>query len=471
MYKLKIYSRWKCSFFFYIIVVILVESISSCKKFITVSPPTTQLVTENVFLSISTATAAQVAIYAQMESNVTFSVPEFTGLSSDELMNLSTDPDLSTLYANSLMSTNALTYSIWTAAYQYINEANANIDGVAGSLAAATPIKNQLIGEAKFVRAFWYFYLTNLFGDVPLVTTQNYKTNAKAVRSTQQAVYNQIITDLTDAEQELSANFLDNTDSTMTQERTRPTKWAATALLARVYLFQGDLKDAEAEASMVINNPGFTILHSLDSVFLKNSEEAIWQLQAIIPNYNTFEGGQFIPSSAPMMSVSPFLLNAFENGDQRRIRWIDSSQFGGVTYYYPYKYKIPQNVSGISEYSMVLRLAEQFLIRAEARAKQGNDMSGALHDLNLIRVRAGLPNVSTTNKDSIINLIQHERQVELFTEWGHRWFDIKRSGNVNIIMPPITSVKGGSWASFAQWYPIPLNEINNDPHLSQNDGY
>ena len=119
---------------------------------------------------------------------------------------------------------------------------------------------------------------------------------------------------------------------------------------------------------------------------------------------------------------------------------------------------------------MVLRLGEQYLIRAEAEA-QGNDLINAAKDLNIIRERAGLADTTTTTSSDMLALILHESQVELFTEWGCRWFDLIRTGNVNQVMIQVTPQKGGSWNSNDTLYPIPLSNITVDPNLTQNAGY
>jgi hypothetical protein len=117
-----------------------------------------------------------------------------------------------------------------------------------------------------------------------------------------------------------------------------------------------------------------------------------------------------------------------------------------------------------------LRLGEQYLIRAEARVQQ-NDITGAISDLNLIRKRAGLPGTLANDKASLLAAIMHERQVEMFTEWGNRWLDLKRTKSVDTIMNIVAPAKNTTWNSNWQWYPIPVNDIIQDPNLVQNDGY
>jgi hypothetical protein len=122
---------------------------------------------------------------------------------------------------------------------------------------------------------------------------------------------------------------------------------------------------------------------------------------------------------------------------------------------------------------MVLRLAEQYLIRAEAEANQG-DSTDAMNDLNKIRNRAGLANYSLLNNGPLLIAILHERQVELFTEWGNRWFDLIRTGAINAVLGSpgnVCQAKGGVWVSTSELFPIPQSEILDDPNLHQNPGY
>ncbi|MFN3665404.1 MAG: RagB/SusD family nutrient uptake outer membrane protein, partial [Sediminibacterium sp.] len=139
----------------------------------------------------------------------------------------------------------------------------------------------------------------------------------------------------------------------------------------------------------------------------------------------------------------------------------------GKTYYYPYKYKVGLNASTITEYTMVLRLSEQYLIRAEARAKL-NNINGSLADLNQIRIRAGLTGLSGVSQTPLIDSIQIERKYELFSEFGDRWFNLRRTGSINQIMK---NVKGNNWTDTDQLYPIPQSEINKNARLKQNPGY
>ena len=474
---------------------LLVLITSGCKKFVEIAPPSTQVVTASVFDNNDDVTSALLAIYMRMETNgESWAMSQNQGLLSDELTSHSTAPTQKEFYTNSMLAIN--NSGPWTHAYNYIYQANALIEGLQNNTDITPAIARQIMGEAKFIRAFWLFYLTNIYGAIPVVTTTNYTVNESISRTPQPLVCTQIIQDLTEAVTLLNTNYVDVTDTASTLDRVRPTKGAAEAMLARAYLYTGKYDSAEAEATLVINNTNLyslcTNLSSLstqpnggsNSVFMQNSTEAIWQLYTPQPSaVNTIDAQNFILTSAPgtgndnSTTISPELLNSFEVGDLRRSNWIDSIIKSGITYYFPFKYQVHNTGTPLTECTMVLRLSEQYLIRSESEANL-NDMTDAANDLNTIRARAGLaPSTiltSSSNLQQADSAILHERRVELFTEWGHRWFDLNRTGEVNAVMGApgnVCHLKGGVWNSDWELYPIPQSEILLDLNLKQNAGY
>lgn len=455
----------------------------SCRKLVQVEAPNNTVNSGNVFENDATAIAAVTDIYATLSrSNLigggVTSLSLFPGLSSDELSLYSGAINNSVLYfyRNALSSNNLNNPDFWASLYKTIYISNSCIEGLSNSNTLNILVKQQLTGEAKFIRAFCYFYLINLYGDVPLVLNTDYTLNSTLKRTSMDEVYNQVIDDLKDAQYLLSSQYLNASLLSSTLDRVRPTKWAATALLSRVYLFTSDFSNAEIQATDLINNISLFDTVSLNNVFLKNSKESIWQLQPVHTGWNTEAARLFIlPSSgansnANPVYLSPHLLSSFSPEDKRLTKWINSVSANGNVYYYPFKYKSATFGDSLIEYEMVFRIAEQYLVRAESRA-QNNKFQGAKDDLNIIRRRAGLGVIDTDDKKSLMAAIARERQVELFTEWGHRWFDLKRSGNIDAVMSIVTPQKGGSWNRNWQWYPISINELLRNPNLDQNDGY
>jgi len=463
--------------FFNIVWVCLV----GCRKFVEISPPSTQIVTPSVFSDDNAATAALTNIYSAMTSD-SWNMSQNAGLLSDELETSSVNPGVVSYFHDDLAGNTTLSFGPWVQAYNCIYQSNAVIYGIKTGKGMTPAIERQLTGEAEFIRAFWYFYLINCYGDVPLVLSTDYKINSTLSRAPKAKVYEQIISDLNDAYNLLNINYVDGSDTTVSTERIRPNKAAAAALLARVYLYTNDYVNAEKKAELVISDGQFQLVQDLSEVFLMNSAEAIWQLGAPSTSiYSTVDGFNYILTAAPAtgdaggqaVTISDQLMNSFEPNDQRKATWIGSITFTNpdTTYYYPFKYK--SNTLPVSEYVMMLRLSEQYLIHAEALARQDKQLDQAVADINNIRKRAGLDNYKgPLNKDSILPVVLHERQVELFTEWGHRWFDLIRAGNVNAVMSVVTPIKGGgAWESWRELFPIPQSEIAIDFNLTQNPGY
>jgi len=165
--------------------------------------------------------------------------------------------------------------------------------------------------------------------------------------------------------------------------------------------------------------------------------------------------------------VSESLINAFENGDKRKEVWLGSVTGETQTFYYPYKYKQNSNQGTSSEYSVMIRLEELYLIRAEARLKRSN-LVGAKSDINKIRNRAELPEVVSNNENELLEILLNERRIELFCELGHRFFDLKRTGKINATLTP---VKLG-WNETDILWPLPESELLLNPNLlPQNSGY
>jgi len=335
----------------------------------------------------------------------------------------------------------------------------------------------QLLGEAKFMRAFFYSYAVQIYGAVPLALNTDYRANNKLSRAPVQQVYTQIITDLKDAQSMLTDDYFKGV-TPGTTERGRPNKATATALLARMYLYMKDWENAEAQATAVINNPIYLPEQDLNQTFTANSRESIWYMQTVnINNYSPYDAQEFILSAAPGQSlnsvaISPLLINSFEPGDDRLDKWVGKlTDDDGTTYYYPFKYQ--RKYSNIPEVIVMFRLSEQYLIRAEARAQQGRitGANSAQEDVDIIRVKALLQGTVADEKETMLDAIAQERKIELFTEWGHRWFDLIRTGKVDEVMSIVTTLKGGVWNADHQLLPIPYDETKINPNIKQNPGY
>ena len=454
---------------------------SSCNKYLEVPSPVTTINEDIVYKNDATAIATLNNIYVALsQSGVTGGITSlslFQSLAADELSLFSTvtDPEFLAYFKNELKANLYGASDYWRNIYsRQIFLINSAIIGLNGSNSLNPVVKNQLLGEAYFLRGFFYFYLINLYGSVPLVLTNDYRINSHLGKSLIEDVYKQIIVDLNFAKSLLSPYYLDGTLLQQSEERVAPVKAAAGALLSRVYLYNKDWLNAKLEADSVIDNKLLFDTVALVDVFKTNNQEAIWQLQSVSNTVtNTSDAVEFLlaknnPAFGHVYLRSE-LVKSFEIGDSRRSTWIDSIEVGGTIFYLPAKYKISELNSATQERTVVLRLAEQYLNRAEAKAHLG-DLTGALTDLNVIRQRAALSNVSIETAEAILERVMHERKLEFFTEWGHRWFDLKRTGLSTTVL---SAVKGASWQPTDTLLPIPLSEIEQNTGLrgQQNPGY
>ncbi|RBL90160.1 RagB/SusD family nutrient uptake outer membrane protein [Chitinophaga flava] len=478
---------------------------SSCKKLVSVPDPINTISTGQVFSSEKQANGAMAGIYTRMINAESSAQPAdivqnsfaaglstlLGGVSSDEMYNYQGAGDQNWYLPNTNKLTaynNGFIFNIWNSAYTSIYAANAVIEGIAASTSPnlKDSVRKALTGEAKFVRAFSYFYLTNFFGDVPLALTTDFNKTRIMSRTPQQQIYQQLVADLKDAVTTMPEAY-----PTSSNERIRPNRYAALALLARVYLYQRDYANAADAASGVINHTDLYQLEAnLDNVFAPTSREALWQLKpagVFMLNNALPEGFKLVPNPLrtgyPSICLTDIQLKAFETGDKRFVSWVDSTQPAAspntpppALGYYPNKYKIGSANSSFGapfkEYQTALRLAEMYLIRAEAAANGGpGGISSAISDLNIIRNRAGLPALpSSLNQDQLLAAVAKERQTEFFAEWGHRWFDLKRTAKAHNVLSAIPLKQ--PWAGdFQLLYPIPPAEINVNHFLTQNLGY
>ncbi|MEJ2884285.1 RagB/SusD family nutrient uptake outer membrane protein [Pedobacter sp. GR22-6] len=467
---------------------------SGCKNFLEIPLPTDKLAADGAYLTDNSAGAVITGILSSAAANSAYggslnneSIGYRTSLYVDDFQLINPNSTSNTAYLTSAVyHTNTLTsaYSTqWSILYKQLYYTNLAIEGIKAN-ESKLPNKNQWLGEALFIRALSHFDLLNLYGDVPLATTSNYLVNNVSTRSPKAAVVNQMIEDLKQAEALLGTTYL-NGLSVLTPNRARPNQYVAAALLARVYLYNGDWANAETEATKVIGNTTAYELVAPAAAFLANSRETIFALAPMantgatfVRDYGLYNGGMpaVAPSQANMASfsmtpISESLKNSFETGDARFSNWLrltttTASPVGGQ-FYFPAKYK--SNVVG-AEFNILLRLAEQYLIRAEARARL-NKLTEAKQDIDAVRARASLGGTPASLQPDLINAVMKERRVELFAEFGHRFYDLKRTGTIDVVMNIAAPLKGGTWASWKQIWPIPATDIIANPNLTQAPEY
>lgn len=438
----------------------LILAAVSCDSFVEVELPKSQLTSSTVFQDYTTSNAAMADVYAKIRdkgliTGTLSGVSAQLGYYADELTfyGASNTPAFA-FYSNTVLPSNTAISTMWNNTYNQIYAANAVLEGTRSS-GITLKEKAQLQGEALFIRGLLHFYLFQLFGDIPYPETTDYKLNSTISRLPSDQVYIHIIKDLKKAEELLPPTYTST-------ERVRANSFVVKALLARVYLYTGKWNDAIIKSTEVIeNNSLYVFEETINNVFLKGSTEAIWQFMPSLTGKNTDEAilFTFTLGPPPMVALSESLMSSFDANDLRKTNWITAITSGNKTWYHATKYKESKNSTASKEYSTVLRLTELYLIRAEARAQEENYL-GAKEDLNKIRKRAGLSNVTANTKGALLDAILEERRKELFTEYGHRFFDLKRSGKLDAVL----AAKPG-WDAPDRSLPIPESELLVNPKL------
>ena len=387
----------------------------------------------------------------------------FGDLSSDNA--IQADGGTSNSYAdasvNQLRADNSAIESIWASIYSAINRVNVILRDVPGVPDLSTAERDQIMGEAYFLRGLHYHNLVKLFGGVPIRTTPpaSVDEGSSVTRSTVDEVYDQIISDLTQAE-----TLMANTSPT-----TQGTPGAAKALLARVYLYQADYANAIAKDDEVIAlgydlAPAFSDLFDADGI---DTSEDLFKVLFTAVDYQLMYywitcngsagGGCEIAPSQEM--IDAFDVPFHYSNTDARLTW----SISGTTAPDAWGTKYPTTAG--AEDLHVIRFAEVLLIKAEAEAQQ-NALATALGLVNQIRARAGIDiltlGVEVTTQQEVLDEIDHQRRLELFAE-GDRWPDLIRTGRVATVLPSVPA--------FQYLYPIPQSEIDVAPNLVQNPGY
>lgn len=448
------------------IISIIIVTFWSCEKSIDVDFPNTQIDVTQVFENVSTADGALSNLYAEMYS---FSVLNGGTAGSGALLGSYTD-DLNCYMAASLggapdifnnqqLSSNSVIKNSWANSYKQIYLANSIIAGVDASSGIATKDKNRIKGEALFLRSLIYFYLTQIFGDVPYTTTTDFTINQKIGKMNDKEVLTTIHNDLM-----LSIDLLD--DNYRNTDRIYPNKKAAEMMLAIVCMQENKWSQAENLLKDIKSNSLYAWESDVSKTFKKSGKHILWQLKPLQANLPTNEASMYyFTTAAPTgYALSNDLVNAFETTDLRLQKWITKITVNQNVFYRCNKYVNAVNNS--DEYSIVFRMEEVNLLLAEALVRQ-NRKEEALPLLNAVRQKAGNSNLGPLSNEQILEELLNENRREFFAEKGNRFLTLKRFGRLD----QLNAVKP-NWQNFHKVWPIPLNDLLLNPNLNpQNPGY
>ena len=434
--------------------------LSSCKKFLDVQPQDS-IPDDLTIVDKASAQTALRGVYRALSSDNYYgnSFQSIGYLQGDNIQWTGSQSIVQQFIDHKVKADNATVAAIWSGIYATVNRANYIIDKVP-SLEDKTFTdgdKNQLTGEAYFVRALSYFDLARTWGGVQIVLTPTLSaTDKKGIkRSSVAETYAQVLQDLNKAESLLALPTAQNP--------IRANKETAWALLARYYLYQKNWAQAEAYASKVLaNTSNYQLLKPYSSFFNPSgavaTRESVFELSYSATYTNGHRGQWQPPANGGTRQIAPNdalvnLLNSPLIGGNRNVLIAKTS--AGLWYGNLY-YRSPA-----TDPAYIIRIAELYLVRAEARAQQ-NNLAGALADLNAVRDRAGLAASSAATQDDVLLAIENERRIEFALE-PHRWFDLVRTGRAAAVL--------GLTDTNKYVLPIPATELLADNALEQNPGY
>ncbi|MDF7814095.1 RagB/SusD family nutrient uptake outer membrane protein [Hymenobacter sp. YC55] len=450
----------------------LIMSVSACESFLDVQPRESVADDQTITDQKSAATALN-GVYSALASGGYYgtSFQSIGYLTGDNVQWTGTQSQVQEFINHNVRADNATISTVWSSIYVTINRANHIIRSVpaVGDPLLTEALRNQYVGEAYFLRALAYFDLARTFGGVPIITepTLTATSNQGVARATQEETYAQVLRDLEAAEP-----LLPNPAAVTTNDRYRATRKTVWALKARLYLYQQNWGQAEAYATRLISdNANYQLVAPFNAWFANNARgtrESVFELfyngTTEVNNHRgqwqpTANGGtrQWAPNQA-LVSLLTTAPNNTPNGRSTLIAATNSTTWYGNLYYR----------SPGSDPSYIFRIAELYLIRAEARAQQGK-LTDALTDLNAVRTRAGLAASAATTQAAVLLAIENERRLEFALE-PHRWFDLARTGRATALFPdPLNA--SAPLPSFRLVLPVPISQLQVDAALTQNEGY
>lgn len=446
-------------------VTMMAISLTSCNKFLD-KDPLGQITEDEFFNSETNANAAVMGAYRSMMNSFSYGqstliVPEFSAV---HVRHSAVYPEYETFASHEVQAINPWTSNMWQALYATINAANNIIDEVPkmDESMISSEKKDYYIGEAKFIRALQYFFLVRAFERVPLkLKATKEGDDLNTPQATKEETYSQIIKDLTESIALLPTENPYSGD----ESRGRASHWGAKALLAKVYLYQAsftnDYKKAADLANEVIQAGGYSLVSDFSTIWTtQNTNESIFELQFDDQATNPLASVANDNPSVLFFAKDSTVLDLYDDADKRKNFTIKK---GSNNNYFMGKFP---NFSPASQNVSVIRLAELYLIHAEAKARVDNSVSQAAYSsLKMVQDRAGItkPISSYNGLASFITAVQEEKERELMFE-GETWFDFVRTKFALKKYKTLTKEE-------YMVYPIPTAQISLGGGLTQNPGY
>lgn len=444
-------------------------SFSACKKQLESQKPQASLDAKIAFTDAASVRAGLYGVYSSLQSSSYYGLEYnmFADLGGGNLSHVGTFPTFAQIANNQILTDNVNINNIYTAIYSGINNINTLVTAIP-NIGDASLDKDATLAELRVLRALMYFDLLRYFGGSPtgygksggvgvsikLTATLSEDDAAPIARATEAQVYTQVLADI---------DFALGVATYANKIKNRAGKDVANALKARVLLYKGDKWDeTEALANGVITNTRYSMMPKADYLNIwsaKNTVESIFELDFNSADQNSIAFYYYTTGLGGRNEVSSAagLANAHEANDIRKEINVTSAAPLNKTK------KFTRIATG-DDNVVLFRLAEMYLIRAEARVRQNTALKiqDGLKDLNVVRERAGLTPLVSVDQNVILTAILKERRIELAHE-GHRWFDLRRYNLVSTV---------GISETFRALYPIPQREVlTSGGIIEKNDGY
>jgi hypothetical protein len=409
------------------------------------------------------ANAALAGLYNQVQEVYSGRIQRLADVAGTTAQSVGTNSAFRQIDTYTTDADNVVLLEIWTSIYRGVNIAN-NILAKVPQISLSESQRNYLLGQVYFLRGLLFFDAVRIWGGVPNVVGENgiplpqepLRSVVLYERSSLQASYNQVEKDWAEAVKLLPEASLAG----------QANKNVVYALLSRFYLYLKNYSEVERYANAVIANPRYTLVFPYADVFTnKNTKESIFEVQFDNTDTNTLSTF-YLPSNmggSGEIAAHTEFYNQIDRSDERARMFVRGSN--GLWYSNKYTQK--------SGNAHLIRLAEVYLNRAEARTYQ-NNFAGARADLNAVRGRVNALADNTANSvEQLVAAIEKERRLELCYE-GFEWFDLVRTGRALAVLGNVPR----SNTSPAQLrerhrlvFPIPSEEISTNPKMLQNQGY
>ena len=483
-------------------ILLVAAALGACHDELLNPVPESVLTNVNAFNTAKDMNLAVLGVYATYQDRIQDDY-ELMEMASDDMyaFYFGTSPGIEEITVLQVSPENPKLNTFWKNTYNGIFRANSVLTNIGTPTDYTAGQKEQFTGEAKFMRALYYFDLVRIFGGVPAVTNVVTSEEASTIpRATEDEIYQLIITDLQDA--------INNLPLPTAIAKGRASKAAATALLAKVYVYRQNWSEARAQLESLFNNYSYSLVPNYNSLFevaTENNSEVIFG----IPYVSGTDGQSLTYDLAPIYGIHGVINNGnrvgrptwdlhtkFEAGDTRFAKTISEYQLtfdSDATddpFWFPYfnKWIVPSPNPTSSDLDIpVLRLGDMVLLYAEVLYNLGQTQE-ALNQINRIRERAfgnadhNYDLTDVPDAASFLDVLLLERRLELVTE-NNRWFDLVRTGRY---LTDLTEYDGeynpGSGTAtkiqvdvqpYMKYFPIPWEQIqlSADGVLVQNPGY